>query len=66
MGSNDFKKVDCSDATALGKVTFIQTDAATDEATALSLCDKHGAQGAFTSSESEGSKGTVICVADAK
>ena len=66
VGSDDFKKVDCGDSSSLGKVTFIQTDAATDESSALSLCEKHDAQGAFTSSTSDGGKGTVVCVAETK
>ncbi|MFM6847616.1 MAG: hypothetical protein ACKOVB_00740 [Terrabacter sp.] len=66
VGSDDFKKVDCADSTSLGKVTFIQTDSATDESSALSLCEKHDAQGAFTSSTSDGGKGTVVCVAETK
>ena len=32
----------------------------------MTLCEKHGAQGAFTSAASEGGTGTVVCVADPK
>jgi len=66
VGTDDFKKVDCTDSTSLGTVTFIQTDTATDESSAMTLCEKHDAQGAFTSAASEGGKGTVVCVADPK
>jgi hypothetical protein len=64
VGSDDFKKVDCGDSTSLGTVAFIQTDTATDESSALSLCDEHGAQGAFTSTAGDADRGTVVCVSD--
>ncbi len=66
VGSDDFTKTDCSSSDALGTVTFIDTDAAdTGESAALALCEKHGAQGAFTSASTSGGHGAVICVADA-
>ncbi|GAB3877335.1 hypothetical protein [Terrabacter terrigena] len=66
VGTDDFKKVDCADSTSLGTVTFIQADTATDQTSALSLCEKHGAQGAFTSVVGDGGRGTIVCVADPK
>ncbi|GAA2744566.1 hypothetical protein GCM10009868_22710 [Terrabacter aerolatus] len=64
VGADDFSKVDCADPTSLGRVTFIETNVPTDQASALRLCSAHGAQGAFTSADSAGGAGTVICVAD--
>jgi hypothetical protein len=65
-GTDDFTKVDCTGSDVLGTVTFIQKDTSTTESAALALCDKHGAQGAFTSADVDGGTGTVLCVADSK
>ncbi|GAA2489953.1 hypothetical protein [Terrabacter carboxydivorans] len=64
VGTNDFRTVDCGDASSLGSVTYIEKNVPTDEAAALRLCSAHGAQGAFTSADAAGGAGTVICVAD--
>ena len=66
VGSDDFKKVDCTDSTSLGSVTYIEKNVSTEETAALRLCSAHGAKGAFTSADSSGGTGTVICVADPK
>ena len=62
--SDDFKKVDCKDSTSLGSVSYIEKDVSTEETAALRLCSAHGAKGAFTSADSAGGTGTVVCVAD--
>lgn len=62
-GSDDFKKVDCSSSESVGKVTFVAKDAKTTEDAALGLCDKHGADSAYTSATSDGADGVVVCVA---
>jgi hypothetical protein len=62
-GSDDFKQVDCGSSASLGTVTFIATDAETSEEASLSLCDKHGADSAYTASDVDGGTGTVVCVA---
>lgn len=63
VGSEDFTKVDCGDQTSVGSVTFIERNVRTDQTAALRLCSAHDAQGAFTSADSAGGAGTVICVA---
>src|SRR6476620_821253 len=64
VGSDDFKKVDCKDSTSLGSVSYIEKHVSTEGSAALLLCSTHGARGAFTSADSSGGTGTVICVAD--
>ena len=66
VGSDDFKRVDCTDPSSLGSVTFIDRSALTDDGAARRLCSAHGARGAFTSAASSGGTGTVICVATPK
>jgi hypothetical protein len=64
VGSDDFKKVDCTASDAVGKVTFIQTDTSTTRAASIELCSKHAADSAFVSAEVTDGQGAVICVAD--
>jgi hypothetical protein len=66
VGSNDLKQVGCTDSTSLGSVTYLEKDVSTQETAALRLCSSHGARGAFTSADSAGGTGTVICVAEPK
>jgi len=61
--SDDFRTVDCSDATSLGTVTFIARNAPTDQSSAMRICSQHGGQRAVTTASSAGGTGTVICIA---
>jgi len=64
--SGDVRSVDCSDASAVGRVVHVARNAFTDDASVRRLCASHGSTRAFTSADASGGTGTVICVVDAR
>ena len=58
----DVRAVDCADSSSLGKVVLVQRNTFTDDASVRRLCLEHGSARAFTSADSRGGTGTVVCV----